>query len=188
MKKLIFALCAILMLASLTALAEESTDVFKVTLWEHTAKDVDEAGNEIEVPVKVTLTLDQPVEINEQETEINDGFFAIVSREGVNPIHLAITPADFGPHANLNNATEEQLNLYLDLIAQDYDENEVIRAIRKTPSENVYLCAGVPTNYEIWQMYEDTLIDILQNSADGSDLTVEDQNFAVEVLIGIWME
>ena len=53
MKKLILALCAILVLSCFTAVAEEA---FKVTLWEHTSKDLDEAGNVIEVPVKVTLT------------------------------------------------------------------------------------------------------------------------------------
>ena len=185
MKKLIFALCAILALSCITAMAEEP---FKVTLWEHTAKDIDEAGNLIDVPVKVTLTLDTPVEINEIESEINDGFFATISREGVTPVTVAITPADYGPHANLNDATEEQLNLYLDVVAEQYDEASVIKEIRKTASGNVYLCAGVPTTYSIWQVYEDTIIEIIQNSEDLTDLTAEDQNFAVEVLQGIWME
>ena len=185
MKKLIFALCAILALSCITAMAEEP---FKVTLWEHTAKDIDEAGNLIDVPVKVTLTLDTPVEINEIESEVNDGFFATISREGVTPVTVAITPADFGPHANLNDATEEQLNLYLDVVAEQYDEASVIKEIRKTASGNVYLCAGVPTTYSIWQVYEDTIIEIIQNSEDLTDLTAEDQNFAVEVLQGIWME
>ena len=185
MKKLIFALCAILALSCITAMAEEP---FKVTLWEHTAKDIDEAGNLIDVPVKVTLTLDTPVEINEIESEINDGFFATISREGVTPVTVAITPADYGPHANLNDGTEEQLNLYLDVVAEQYDEASVIKEIRKTASGNVYLCAGVPTTYSIWQVYEDTIIEIIQNSENGEDLTVDDQNFAVEVLQGIWME
>ena len=39
-----------------------------------------------------------------------------------------------------------------------------------------------------WLRYEDTIIEIIQNSEDGEDLTVDDQNFAVEVLQGIWME
>ncbi len=186
MKKLIFALCAILMLGCLAASAEEA---FKVTLWEHTAKDLDEAGNVIEVPVKVTLTLDTPVEINEIDTEVNDGFFATISRDGVTPVTVTILPAEFeDPHANLNNATEEQLQLYLDVVAQQYDESKVIKQIRKTASENVYLCAGEPTTYSIWQVYENTVIEIIQNSEDGMDLTAEDQNFAVEVLQGIWME
>ena len=185
MKKLIFALCAILALSCITAMAEEP---FKVTLWEHTAKDIDEAGNLIDVPVKVTLTLDTPVEINEIESEVNDGFFATISREGVTPVTVAITPADYGPHANLNDGTEEQLNLYLDVVAEQYDEASVIKEIRKTASGNVYLCAGVPTTYSIWQVYEDTIIEIIQNSEDLTDLTAEDQNFAVEVLQGIWME
>ena len=185
MKKLILALCAILALSCFTAVAEEA---FKVTLWEHTGKDLDEAGNVIEVPVKVTLTLDKPVEINEIETDVNDGFFATISRDGVTPVTVAITPADFGPHANLNDATEEELQLFLDVVAEQYDEASVIKAVRKTASENVYLCAGVPTTYSIWQVYEDTIIEIIQNSEDGEDLTVDDQNFAVEVLQGIWME
>ena len=185
MKKLIFVLCAILALSCVTAMAEEP---FKVTLWEHTAKDIDEAGNLIDLPVKVTLTLDAPVEINEIESEVNDGFFATISREGVTPVTVAITPADFGPHANLNDATEEQLNLFLDVVAEQYDEESVIKEIRKTASDNVYLCAGVATTYSIWQVYEDTIIEIIQNSEDMNDLTAEDQNFAVEVLQGIWME
>ena len=185
MKKLIVALCAILALTCVTAMAEEP---FKVTLWEHTAKDIDEAGNLIDVPVKVTLTLDTPVEINEIESEVNDGFFATISREGVTPVTVAIAPADFGPHANLNDGTEEQLNLFLDVVAEQYDEASVIKEIRKTASGNVYLCAGVPTTYSIWQVYEDTIIEIIQNSEDMNDLTAEDQNFAVEVLQGIWME
>ena len=185
MKKLVFVLLAIFALSCITAMAEEP---FKVTLWEHTAKDIDEAGNLIDVPVKVTLTLDTPVEINEIESEINDGFFATISREGVTPVTVAITPADYGPHANLNDATEEQLNLYLDVVAEQYDEASVIKEIRKTASGNVYLCAGVPTTYSIWQVYEDTIIEIIQNSEDLTDLTAEDQNFAVEVLQGIWME
>ena len=185
MKKLILALCAILVLSCFTAVAEEA---FKVTLWEHTSKDLDEAGNVIEVPVKVTLTLDKPVEINEIETDVNDGFFATISRDGVTPVTVAITPADYGPHANLNDATDEELQLFLDVVAEQYDEASVIKAVRKTASENVYLCAGVPTTYSIWQVYEDTIIEIIQNSEDGEDLTVDDQNFAVEVLQGIWTE
>lgn len=185
MNKRILALLAILALLCVSAIAEEP---FKVTLWEHSTKDVDEAGNEIEVPVKVTLTLDTPVEINEIDTEVNDGFFATISREGVTPVTVAITPADFGPHANLNDATEEQLNLFMDVVAEQYDEATVIKEIRKTASENVYLCAGVPSTYSIWQVYEDTIIEIIQNSEDMTDLTAEDQAFAVEVLQGIWME
>ena len=185
MKKLILALCAILALSCFSAVAEEA---FKVTLWEHTTKELDEAGTEIEVPVKVTLTLDKPVEINEIDSEVNDGFFAVISRDGVTAVTVAITPADFGLHANLNNATEEQLNLFMDVVAEQYDETQVIKEIRKTASENVYLCAGVPTTYSIWQVYEDTIIEIIQNSEDMTDLTVDDQNFAVEVLQGIWME
>lgn len=185
MNKRILALLAILALFCVSAIAEEP---FKVTLWEHSTKDVDEAGNEIDVPVKVTLTLDTPVEINEIDTEVNDGFFATIIREGVTPVTVAITPADFGPHANLNDATEEQLNLFMDVVAEQYDEATVIKEIRKTASGNVYLCAGVPSTYSIWQVYEDTIIEIIQNSEDMTDLTAEDQNFAVEVLQGIWME
>ena len=148
----------------------------------------DEAGNAIEVPVKVTLTLDNPVDINELDTDINDGFFAVISRDAVTPVTVAITPADFGLHANLNSATEEELQLFLDVVAEQYDEASVIKAVRKTASGNVYLCAGVPTTYSIWQVYEDTIIEIIQNSENGEDLTVDDQNFAVEVLQGIWME
>ena len=185
MKKLILVLCAIFVLTCFSAVAEEA---FKVTLWEHTGKDLDEAGNAIEVPVKVTLTLDNPVDINEIDTDINDGFFAVISRDGVTPVTVAITPADFGPHANLNDATDEDLQLFVDVVAEQYDENTVIKGVRKTASGNVYCYAGVPTTYSIWQVYEDTIIEIIQNSENGEDLTVDDQNFAVEVLQGIWME
>ena len=185
MKKLIIALCAVLALSCFSAAAEEA---FKVILWEHDTIDADEAGNPIEVPVKVTLTLDQPVEIDEMESQVNDGFFAVVRREGVTPVTVAITPADFGPHANLNDATEEQLNLFMDVVAEQYDETAVIKEVRKSKYDNVYLCAGVPSSYSIWMVYEDTIIEIIQYSEDGSDLKPEDQNFAVEVLQGIWME
>lgn len=185
MKKLIFALCAILVLSCFSAMAEEA---FKVTLWEHTGKDIDEAGNMIEVPVKVTLTLDTPVEINEIDTDVNDGFFAIISRDAVTPVTVTIMPADFGPHANLNNATDEELQLFVDVVAEQYDENTVIKGIRKTASGNVYCYAGVPTTYSIWQVYEDTIIEIIQNSENGEDLQQADQDFAIEVLQGIWME
>ena len=185
MKKRIIALCAVLALACFSAMAEGG---FKTTLWEHTAMETDGAGNAVEVPVRVTLTLDAPVEISEMESSINDGFIAEVSREGVTPVTLAIMPADFGPHANLNGATEEQLNRFMDVVAEQYDEASVIKEIRKTASGNVYLCAGVPSTYSIWQVYEDTIIEIIQNSGDMTDLTAADQAFAVEVLQGIWME
>ena len=46
MKKLILALCAILVLGCCAAAAESAPE--KIILWEHTAKEIDEAGNVIE--------------------------------------------------------------------------------------------------------------------------------------------
>ena len=61
MKKLILMLCVILALGCTAAFAEEISG--KVTLLQTTAIDLDEAGNEVERPVKVTLEVAEPVKL-----------------------------------------------------------------------------------------------------------------------------
>ena len=187
MKKLIFVLCAVFALAAVTAFAESAPE--KVVLWEHTAKEMDADGNEIEQLVQVTLETKAPVEINPIGTvDVSDGFFAKISREGVAPVVVAISPADYGAHANLNNATEEQLQMLINRIAEQFEEGSYNSGVTKTESGNVYVYAGDSTTRSILQVYEDTLLELIQFHDDFSDLTAEDQAFAVEVLQGIWME
>ena len=161
MKKLIFVLCAVFALAAVTAFAESAPE--KVVLWEHTAKEMDADGNEIEQLAKGTL-----------ETKA--------------PVVVAISPADYGAHANLNNATEEQLQMLINRIAEQFEEGSYNSGVTKTESGNVYVYAGDSTTRSILQVYEDTLLELIQFHDDFSDLTEEDQAFAVEVLQGIWME
>ena len=187
MKKLILALCAILVLGCCAAAAESAPE--KIILWEHTAKEIDEAGNEIEQPVKVTLETETPVEIDPMDNvDVSDGFFATIRRDGVAPVVVSITPAEFGAHANLNNATEEQLKTFIAVVAQQYEEGKYTSEIQKTKSGNVYLAVGDETTRSVWQVYEDTMIEIIQFHEDFSPLTAEDQAFAIEILQGIWME
>ena len=187
MKKLILALCAILVLGCCAAAAESAPE--KIILWEHTAKEIDEAGNVIEQPVKVTLETETPVEISPMDNvDVSDGFFATIRREGVAPVVVSITPAEFGAHANLNNATEEQLQMLINRIAEQFEEGSYNSGVTKTESGNVYVYAGDSTTRSILQVYEDTLLELIQFHDDFSDLTAEDQAFAVEVLQGIWME
>ena len=194
MKKLIFMLCLVFALSICTAFAETTaadtaSAEEKIVLWEHMGKEVDENGKEFEQPVKVTLTLKTPVEIEPLENvDIADGYFAKMSRGKLAPVRVTITPADYQAHANLNNATDEQLQLYIDIIAAQYDEEKVQSEIRKTESGNVYLAVGDEKIRSVWQIYEDTLIEIVQYHDDFEDLTAEDQNFAIEILQGIWME
>lgn len=192
MKKLIFVLCVIFALSLCTAFAEapatESTEE-KIVLWEHMSKEVDANGKEFEQPVKVTLTLKNPVNIEILErADISDGYFAKMSRGDVAPVTVTITPADIKAHANLNDATDEQLQTYIDAVAAQYEDGTVASEIRKTESGNVYLSVGDSKIRSVWQIYEDTLIEIIQFNDDFEDLTEEDQNFAIEILQGIWME
>ena len=194
MKKLIFMLCLIFALSICTAFAETTaadtaSAEEKIILWDHMCKEVDENGKEFEQPVKVTLTLKTPVEIEPLENvDIADGYFAKMSRGDLAPVTVTITPADIKAHANLNEATDEQLQLYIDMVAAQYEEGKVQSEIRKTESGNVYLSVGDEKIRSVWQIYEDTLIEIIQFHDDFEDLTTEDQNFAIEILQGLWME
>ncbi len=185
MKKLILVFCALLVLGCLTAFAEEAQ---KITLWEHISKDIDETGNEIEVPVKVTLTYKGELEIDELVMEVADGYTARISRAGVAPVTLNVLPADFGPHANLNAATEEQLQEYIDAVAVQFESGEYASEVQKTESGNVYLAVGDGKVRSVWMVYEDTILELIQFNDDFELLTAEDQNFAIELLQGIWME
>ena len=187
MKKLILALAAILALVSLTAFAEEAAEQ-KVVLWEHTAKETDEAGNEIEVPVKVTLTYKGELDISELDVDLADGYFGMIRKEGVAPVTIAITPADYGPHANLNQATDEQLQQFIDAVAVQFEEGTYTSEIRKSESGNVYLAVGDGVTRSMWTIYEDTMMEIIQHRDDFSELTEEDLAFALDVGQGIWME
>ncbi len=195
MKKLIVLLCMIFALSVCTAFAETpaadtaASAEEKIVLWEHMAKEVDENGKEFEQPVKVTLTLKTPVNIDViEEADIADGYFARMSRGSLAPVTVAITPADIKAHANLNEATDEQLQIYIDTIAAQYEEGTAVSEIRKTESGNVYLAVGDTHIRSVWQIYEDTLIEIIQFHDDFEELTKEDQEFAIEILQGIWME
>ena len=73
-------------------------------------------------------------------------------------------------------------------IAEQFEEGSYNSGVTKTESGNVYVYAGDSTTRSILQVYEDTLLELIQFHDDFSDLTAEDQAFAVEVLQGIWME
>ena len=190
MKKLLIALCAVLALTACAAFAEEAAEpaTEKFVLWEHVAKEIDENGTEIDVPVKVTLETKGPVEIFENEAEVIDGFIGRISREGYAPVTVTITAADYGPHANLNDATDEQLQLFIDSVAQQYEEGTYTSDILKTEGGNTYLAVGDSTVRSIWTIYEDTIMELIQYNDDFSPLTEEDQNFAIEIFQGIWTE
>ena len=186
MKKMILVLCAVLALGCCTAFAEA---VNKVVLWENTATEVDEAGNLLEQPVKVTLETAEPVEIEMiDEVDVSDGFFAKIRRDGVAPVVVSITPADYGAHANLNKATEEQLQAFIAKVAEQFEEGKYVSEIKKTESGNTFLAVGDAVTRSVWTIYEDTLIEIIQYKEDFTELTAEDQAFAIEILQGIWME
>lgn len=181
MKKILCALLAVLMILAATAIAEE-----KMVLWEHTAI-IDEAG--AEETVKVTLTVENPVNIEIiDEATVVDVYAAEITRNGVAPVFVVISPAEIAAHANLNMATEEQLMEYINVIGEQYDS--YVYEKQTTESGNVYLAISdaAGTLREIWTIYEDTLIDIIQCNDDYSELKSEDQAFAIEILQGIWME
>ena len=83
---------------------------------------------------------------------------------------------------------EEQLKTFIAVVAQQYEEGKYTSEIQKTKSGNVYLAVGDETTRSVWQVYEDTMIEIIQFHEDFSPLTAEDQAFAIEILQGIWME
>ena len=184
MKKGMLVLIALLLLCSV-AFAEETEK--KITLWEHTIIEKDESGEVYTQPVKVTLTYKEPLTLREIENDLMDGYFGEMFREGVAPVTVAISPAEFGAHANLNDATDEELQAYLDAVAQQYEEG-AHSEITKTESGNVYLAVGDGMTRSVWSVYEDTIIEIVQHHEDFSELTGEDQAFAIEILQGIWME
>lgn len=181
MKKILCALLVALMIFAVSAIAEE-----KVTLWEHTSV-IDESG--ATQTVAVTLTMQSPMDITtDDDAEVTDAYIGMLSRENVASVFVIIQPAEIAAHANLNNATEEQLMEYINVIGEQY--GDFVYEIQTTESGNVYLAISdaAGTIREIWTIYEDTLIDILQCNEDFSELNADDQAFAIEVLQGIWFE
>ncbi|MBQ8094026.1 MAG: hypothetical protein IJ242_10690 [Clostridia bacterium] len=185
MKKLIFVLCIIFSLSCFAALAEEESNT--ISLWQHTFIDEDENGNQVEQTVEITLTTAEPVELTIIQNDVNDGFIGIVSRKGVAPVSIDVYPADVVLHANLKNATEEQRQILIDYMAEQYEEGQYTVDTQTLEDGNVYIGVGVSNIRSVLTVIENIEMELIQAHFEEhfEDLTTEDHAFATEILKGI---
>jgi hypothetical protein len=189
MKKLILMLCVILALGCTAAFAEEISG--KVTLLQTTAIDLDEAGNEVERPVKVTLEVAEPVKLTVAFFDKDEGYVGMVSRNNL-AAAVSVRPANRGPHHNLNEYTDEMLKAYVDEVAKNNFEPGYTYEVAKSEGGNTYVAITDGTTRSISTIYDDFFMEIYQLHADEngviSGLTEEDNAFALEIFQGIWTE
>jgi hypothetical protein len=198
MKKLIVLLCAMMLLVSASGILAEGTGIQapvtvseKTVLWEHTMQENDENGKDVEVTVKVTLEPKSPVTLQTffGPEQAKDYYFAEISRKGEpSSIILSLTSAEMGAHANLNNATEEELKAYGEQMSMQFDENKAEVTTFKSEGGNTYIVAQDGVQAIVSTIYEDFKIDMYQARSDFSPLTEEDRAFAIEIFQSIWTE
>ncbi len=198
MKKLTAILCAIMLLLGASGILAEGKGVQapvsvteKTVLWEHTMQENDENGNDVEVTVKVTIDPKSPITIQTfyAPDQAKDFYFAQISREGEpSSIILSLASAEMGAHANLNNATEEELKAYGEQMSMQFDEDKAQVTSFKSEGGNTYLVAQDGVQAIVSTIYEDFKIDMYQARSDFSPLTEEDRAFAVEIFQSIWTE
>lgn len=183
MKKLIFVLCAVFALSCFAALAEENS----IVLWQHTFTEENEKGEVVEQTVVITLTTAEPVDLNVIQNDVNDGYIGIVSRKGVAPVSIDVYPADVGLHANLKDATEEQRQILIDYMAEQYEEGEYTVETQELEDGTVYVAVGTPAIRSAMTVIENVEMELIQAHFEEhfEDLTDEDQAFAAEILKGI---
>ncbi len=182
MKKLIFVLCVILSLSCVAAFAEEQT----LLLWQHTFVEEQENGEKVEQTVEITLTTAEPIEMNIIQNDVNDGFIAIVSRAGFAPVSIDVYPADVGLHANLRDASEEDRQMLIDYMAEQFEEGTYTIENQEIDG-NVYIGLGTSNIRSVMTVIENVEMELIQAHFEEhfADLTEEDQAFATEILKGI---
>jgi hypothetical protein len=184
MKKFAIILCVILVLCFTAAYAEEISG--KTLLWDHTFTE-EENDKTVEQTVQVSLTTKEPVKLAVMQTDVNDGFIGIVSRPGVAPISIDVYPADVQLHANLKNASEEQSQMLIQYMTEQYEEGQYTFDMITAADGNVYYTLITPNIVSTMTVIENVEIELIQAHFDEHfiPLTEEDKVFAQEILEGI---
>lgn len=203
MKKLLFALIAILVLISSAACAEDAAlPTEEVTgmidLWTYTFAIEDQAGNEAQLPLRVTFEPKAPVTLTRYVSteDMTDGICVVnVTREGLADVMISISPANRGLHFNLNDYTDTMLEEYIQAIVEgNFQEGQYEAEVRKSEGGNTYVRIG-DANMEILStIYDDFTMEFflsnIEVDAEGNvtlhALTDADRAFAEEMFASVW--
>ena len=171
MKKFAALLNALIMLLSVAAMAEETTEAL------YTAEN----------GTTVTLTMKGEYTINAAKTDNGETLYWKLSREGVADVYVIITPLD--EITGLNDLTDEQIDEIMDQYAEEYGD-VVTASVEVTPSGNKYINCFWDENgsqmEERWTYFEGFELNCFQASV-GEALTEEDTAFLAEVQEGMWV-
>ena len=188
MKKLIVVLCVIFSLACFTAFAEGADNSNTILLWEHTfIYENENNGEPVEQTVQVTLTTAEPVTMSVVQNEVSDGFIGIVSRPGFAPVSIDIYPAEYKPHANLKNATDDERQILIDYMTEQFAEGQYTVEDTVLEDGSVYIGVGDNTIRSVMTVIEDVEMELIQAHFEEhfKPLEQKDHEFATEILKGI---
>lgn len=171
MKKFAALLIALIMLLSVAAMAEETTEPL------YTAEN----------GTAVTLTMKGEYTIDATKTDSGETLLWKISREGVADVYIIITPLE--EIVGLNDLSDEEIDEILDKCAEDYGDS-VTASVEVTPSGNKYINYFWDENgsqmEERWTYFEGFELNCFQASLDEA-LTEEDTAFLTEVQEGLWV-